>query len=366
MSTPVVIALLFVVVVFVILLNGAEASEPKVSTMNNAILLSFLFIAVATFSARADIRAELDTLLSEDPITESSVVRLCDLGDSTSRQNLQQLCYKTACAGFAYLGATNLYEETMAKVITKSFAESFQAQCPRCRGLGVAKVICPDCNGKRCPNCEETGSIKSRCPDCDGKAAVFSSDLALSAYRRGLTALKKAIDPQAEPPASPAPLVPTRLTDDQFFARHCLDLAAYAIFTNRESTTIHRNEAFQKIATRAYVPRGFSSAVLLYRYPNGESFEVTDVSTREDVFHVVLRKENDPRPKTLIIPQSESDISFWKKRRSVISRGWVFAATAYVPVAPSSASLTTSSSTFYRTLAEFRRLHPGAEDVESP
>ena len=336
--------------------------------MSTPIVIALLFLSCvfATFSAGADIRAELDALLSEDPITEPSVVRLCDLGDSTSRQNLQQLCYKTACAGFAHLGATNLYGKTLDKVITKSFVESFQAQCPRCRGLGFAKGTCPDCNGKGCSSCHATGSAKSRCPDCDGKAAVFSRDLALDAYRRGLTALNKAIEPQTEPSASPAPPVPPRLTDDQFFVRHCLDLAAYAVFTNRESTTIQKQEAFSKIANRAYVPRGFSSAVLLYRYPNGESFEVTDVSTREDVFHVVLRKENDPRPKTLIIPKSESEISFWKKGRSVISRGWVFAAKAYLPVAPSSASLTTSSSTFYRTLAEFRRLHPGAEDVESP
>ena len=334
--------------------------------MKNAILLSFLFIALATFSARADIRADLDILFAEDPITEPSVAKVCEFGDSTARQNFQQLCYKTACAGFAYLGATNLYEETMAKVITKSFAESFQAQCPRCHGLGVTKVTCPDCNGKRCPNCEETGSIKGRCPDCGGKAAVFSHDLALAAYRRGLAALMKATDPQTEPSASQTPPTPRRLTDDQFFVRHCLDLAAYAVFTNRESTTIQKQEAFRKIASRAYVPRGFSAAVLLYRYPNGETFEVTDVSTREAVFQVALCKKNDPWPKTLIIPQSESEISFWKKGRSVISRGWVFAATAYLPVAPSSASLITSSSTLYRNLAEFRRLHPGAEDTESP
>ena len=336
--------------------------------MKTTVSTFILSIFVVIVSSGADIRTELDALLSEDPITESSVARLCDLGDSTSRQNLQQLCYKTACAGFAYLGATNLYGKTLDKVITKSFVESFQAQCPRCRGLGFAKGTCPDCNGKGCSSCNETGSVKSNCPDCDGKAAVFSRDLALDAYQRGLTALKKAIEPQTEPSASPAPPVPPRLTDDQFFVRHCLDLAAYAVFTNRESTTIQKQEAFSKIANRAYVPRGFSSAVLLYRYPNGEAFEVTDVSNREGVFRVALRKKNDPWPwpKTLIIPQSESDISFWKKGRSVISRSWVFAATAYVPVAPSSASLTTSSSTFYRTLAEFRRLHPGAEDVESP
>ena len=335
--------------------------------MKNAILLSFLFIALATLSARADIRAELDALLAEDPITEPSVAKLCDMGDSTSRQNLQQLCYKTACAGFAYLGATNLYEETMAKVITKSFAESFQAQCPRCRGLGVAKGTCPDCNGKGCSSCNETGSIQSRCPDCDGKAAVFSSDLALSAYRRGLTALKKAIDPQTELPASPAPSAPTRLTDDQFFARHCLDLVAYAVFTNRESTTIQKQEAFEKMAKRAYIPKGYTLPILLYRYPNEETFEVTDVSTRENVFRVALRKENDPWPKTLIIPQSESEIATWKKGRSVNSRDWVFAASVYHPLAPSlQGHISTSDSTFYRNLAEFRRLHPGAEDIESP
>lgn len=224
-------------------------------------LLSCLLV---TLSARADIRDELDALLAEDPITEGSVSRIRELGDATSRQNLQQLCYKTACAGFAALGDTTRYEETL-------------------------------------------------------------------------------------------------------FARHCLDLAAYAVFTNRESTTIERNKAFPKIAARAYVPRGFSSAILLYRYPNGKTFEVSDVSTSEDVFHVRLRKPGDVWTKTLVIPRSESEVAFWKKGRSVTSRDWVFAAPAYYPLAPSlQGFFSTATSTIYRSLAEFRRLHPGAEDTETP
>lgn len=353
MSTPDVILLIFVVSAFV--LKG----------IRTAFFLSCLLV---TLSARADVRAELDALLAEDPVTVGSVSRIRELGDATSRQNLQQLCYKTACAGFAALGDTSRYEETLTHVITKTFVESFHAKCSRCRGLGVAMRTCPDCGGKRCPACAESGSVKGRCPDCDGKAAVFSPELALATYRRGLAALAKATDPQ-NPQASPLPkpAAPSRLTEDQFFARHCLDLAAYAVFTNRQSTTIQRNEAFSKIAARAYVPRGFSNAILLYRYPNGESFEVADVSTSEDVFHVRLRKPGDVWTKTLVIPRSESDVAFWKKGRPVTSRDWVFAAPAYHPSVPSSQGFfSMATSTLFRSLAEFRRLHPGAEDTETP
>lgn len=335
--------------------------------MKNFRTTVFLSCLLVTLSAGADIRADLDALLVEDPITEPSVAKVGELGDSTAQQNLQQLCYKTACAGFAYLGATNLYEETMAKVITKSFVESFQAQCPRCRGLGVAMVACPKCDGKRCPSCEETGRVKGRCPDCNGTASLFSPDLALAAYRRGLAALVKATGPQAEPSASQTLPAPRRLSDDQFFNRHCLDLVAYAVYTNRESTTIQKQAQFRKIVARAYVPKGFSQAVLLYRYPNGETFEVANVSMDGYVFYVTLRKKNDPWPKNLIIPTSESSVAAWKKGRTITSRDWVLAAPAYHPLAPSlHGYVSTSTSIIYRSLAEFRQLHPGAEDTETP
>ena len=302
-----------------------------------------------------EIRAELAVLRDEDPVSMDSASRLCEIGATTPQQNLQQLCYKTACAGFAFLNATNQYEEALANVITKSFAEAFLEKCHRCRGIGMTMVSCPDCGGRKCPSCKETGTVRVRCPDCNGTASIFSHDLALAAYRRGLAALVK--DPEPALPAPPAS--PRRLTDDQFFARHSLDLVAYAVFTNRQSTSIQKAEAFRQISARAYVPRGFSSAILLYRYPSGVSFVVSDVSEAKEVFHVSLRRQGDTGIKQLIIPKSESEVALWKKGRSVTSRDWVFAANAYSPLVPSSPGLfSTSGSVFYRSIAEFRQLHP--------
>ena len=199
--------------------------------------------------------------------------------------------------------------------------------------------------------------VKGRCSDCNGTASVFSHERALSAYHRGLAALAKSSEPGSEqtPPTTATP----RLTDDQFFARHTLDLAAYAVFTNSASTSIQKNEAFQKIVRRAYKPRGFILPVLIYRYRTGESFEITDVVRRGETFHVELCKKADHNwTGTLIVPTTESDVATWNKGREITSRDWVY--TGY----PS--TLNRRSGGFYRSLAEFRRLHPGAEDTESP
>ncbi len=303
------------------------------------------------------IREELAVLRDAKDVSPEAVERLCEIGDATPQQNLQQLCYKTACAGLAYLDATNRYEEVLAKVITKTFVDVFQEQCPRCRGIGKIMVTCPDCEGRRCPSCNETGMVRDRCPDCNGTASVFSRELALSAYRRGLAALAKSPEPvsvQTTPPSATP-----RLTDDQFFARHSLDRTAYAVYMNQESTSIQKSEAYQKIARRAYKPRGFLLPILLYRYPSGESFEVVDVGGGGETFSVVLMKKTNHNWKTiLIVPATESDIATWKKGREITSRNWVYTGDMY--------NLNATSGVFYRSIAEFRRLHPGAEDLDSP
>lgn len=308
------------------------------------------------------IRDELAVMRDAKDVSPEAIERLCEIGDATPQQNLQQLCYKTACAGLAYLDATNQYEKVLAKVITKTFADVFQEQCPRCRGIGKTKVTCPDCKGRRCSSCAETGIVKSRCPDCNGTASVFSHKRALSAYRRGLAALAKSPEPISEqtPPPAATPQLTPRLTDDQFFARHSLDLAAYAVFTNSASTSIQKNEAFTTIARRAYKPRGFTSPILLYRYPTGESFEVTDVARDGEKYRVTLQKTPDDfQQRTLIIPAEEKEVALWKKGRKIESRDWVYAGKVYPGMPPHlPPDIHTSDNVFYRSLAEFQRLHP--------
>ena len=307
------------------------------------------------------IREELAVLRDAKDVSPEAIERLCEIGDATPQQNLQQLCYKTACAGLAYLDATNRYEEVLAKVITKTFVDVFQEQCPRCRGIGKTRVTCPDCEGRRCPSCNETGMVRDRCPDCNGTASVFSRERALSAYRRGLDTLAKT--PETATSAHSA--LPRRLTDDQFFVRHSLDQVAYAVFTNRNSTSIQKNEAFRQISTRAYKPHGFSTSILLNRYPSGRSYKVVDVAQQHGTYKVTLADKPINMfyggTITLIIPDTVTDISHWGKGREVNSRDWVYPCTVF-----SNGRISTLSPNVYRSIAEFRRIHPGAEDIDSP
>ena len=344
-------------------MNNKHSQQPRIFWCGPASIFALLLGVLPPSAVHAQttlppaIREELAVLRDAEDVSLEAVERLCEIGDATPQQNLQQLCYKTACAGLAYLDATNRYEEVLAKVITKTFVDVFQEQCPRCRGIGKTLVTCPDCEGRRCPSCNETGMVRDRCPDCNGTASVFSRERALSAYRRGLAALAK--DPEVVSAQIATPQSPTRLTDDQFFARHSLDRTAYAIYTSQESTSIQKSEAYQKIVRRAYRPRGFLLPILLYRYPSGESFEVVDVGGDSETFSVVLMKKTNHNWKTtLIIPATESDVASWKKGREITSRDWVYTGDTY--------QLNATSGVFYRSLADFRRLHPGAEDTETP
>ena len=325
-----------------------------------ALLLGVLppFAAHAQTVLSPAIREELAVLRDAEDVSLEAVERLCEIGDATPQQNLQQLCYKTACAGLAYLDVTNRYEEILAKVITKTFVDVFQEQCPRCRGIGKTMVTCPDCEGRRCPSCNETGMVRDRCSDCNGTASVFSRERALSAYRRGLAALAKSPEPVSAQTATPQS--PIRLTDDQFFARHSLDTVAYAVFTNATSTSIQKNEAFETIARRFYKPRGYSSPILIYRYPKGVSFEVADVAQGGDTYRISLRKAQEAFSLlTLIIPAEEKEVALWKKGRKIESYDWVYAGKVYPGMPPHLPPVVyTSDNVLYRSLAEFRRLHP--------
>ena len=297
-------------------------------------------------------------LAQETDISATSVERLCEFGDMVPQQNLQQLFYKTACAGFAVLGDTNRYTEIYEKIMTKSFTDVFHEKCFYCRGIGVTDIDCPECQGNGCPHCNQTGKVRGHCPNCGGTAAVFSKKKTLDAYHRGLQSLVNAYNspkldastPSSEKPESvPEP----RLSDDMFFVKHSIHSNEYVALTNKNFTSIQRTEFRKKLNARACLKNdGFvHTLVFLKRIPSGVEYEVTDVAQQKGKKYANTRY--------LLIPSSETGVAQWKKGKVLTSRDWIGTvnASSALDGFPHLMDIV-----LYRSVSEFRQFNPQGQE----
>ena len=89
-----------------------QRKHTRVAAMILALPLPLFLVAIlflCPYDGLCGMAEDLSVFAQESDVSPNTIERLCEFGDMVPQQNLQQLFYKTACAGFAVLGDTNRY-----------------------------------------------------------------------------------------------------------------------------------------------------------------------------------------------------------------------------------------------------------------